>query len=98
VTPQPKIYESKVKTETKPPVNKETSTAAAVVTQPQHFPTTSQFDTALEEPQEQGHNWSSSFYGLSTEKFPKDVSDILLEPINPDDVEVKPGKLLDELR
>lgn len=104
-TPQPaatssssnsRVYEPKVKTETKPAVvNKETNgtaATAAVAAQPEHFPTTNQFDTALEEPQGQGHNWSSSFYGLSTEKFPKEVSDILMDPINPDDVEIKPGK------
>lgn len=67
--------------------------AAAVATQPQQFPSTKQFDTSFEEPpQESGHNWSSSFFGLSTERFPREVADILLEPINADDVEVKPGK------
>lgn len=69
----------------------EAAPAAAVATQPQHFPTTKQFDTQLEEPEENGHNWSSSFYGLSTERFPQEVANILLEPINPDDIEVKPG-------
>lgn len=68
------------------------SAATPIATQPQHFPTAKEFDTSLEEPQENGHNWSSSFYGLSTEPFPKEVADILLEPINPDDVEIKPGK------
>ncbi|CEP19113.1 hypothetical protein [Parasitella parasitica] len=74
---------------------------APATTQPQHFPTTDQFDTSLspvieqqEAPKEIGQNWSSSFYGLSTEKFPKDVADILLEPVNPEDVEIKPDGLL----
>ncbi|KAF1796726.1 mitochondrial genome maintenance MGM101-domain-containing protein [Mucor lusitanicus] len=73
----------------------------AVATQPQHFPTSDQFDTSSslevdqqEEPKEVGHNWSSSFYGLSTEKFPKDVADILLEPVSPEDIEIKPDGLL----
>jgi hypothetical protein len=93
---------SKVETKVEKPVIKEaeksvtqvatsTLSAAPVATQPQHFPTTKQFDTSLEEPQENGHNWSSSFFGLSTERFPKEVADILLEPVNPDDVEIKPG-------
>ncbi|CAO3648680.1 unnamed protein product [Mucor hiemalis] len=69
--------------------------AAAVATQPQQFPSTKQFDTSFEEPpQESGHNWSSSFFGLSTERFPREVADILLEPINADDVEVKPDGLI----
>ncbi|KAL9543089.1 hypothetical protein PS6_009469 [Mucor atramentarius] len=73
----------------------------AVATQPQHFPTSDQFDTSSslevdqqEEPKEVGHNWSSSFYGLSTEKFPKDVADILLEPVSPEDIEIKPDGLI----
>lgn len=70
--------------------------ASTIASTPQQFPSTKQFDTSLdmEPPQENGHNWSSSFYGLSTERFPKEVADILLEPINPDDVEVKPDGLI----
>jgi hypothetical protein len=82
-----------VKEAEKPVVTAPTSPAAAAATQPQHFPSTKEFDTQLEEPQETGHNWSSSFFGLSTERFPQEVANILLEPINPDDVEVKPGIL-----
>lgn len=82
-----------VKETEKPVVTAPASPAAAVATQTQHFPTTKEFDTQLEEPQEIGHNWSSSFFGLSTERFPQEVANILLEPINPDDVEVKPGML-----
>lgn len=78
------------------PVPAAAAAASTVATTPQQFPSTKQFDTSLEmePPQENGHNWSSSFYGLSTERFPKEVADILLEPINPDDVEVKPGEIL----
>ena len=71
----------------------------AVAMQPQHFATTDQFDTSQlqleqqEEPKEAGHNWSSSFYGLSIEKFPRDVADILLEPVSAEDIEIKPGTL-----
>ncbi|KAI7889796.1 mitochondrial genome maintenance protein [Mucor mucedo] len=71
------------------PVMKEIVSAAQ-----QHFPTTKEFDTPSEEPQEVGHNWSSSFFGLSTEKFPREVADILLEPINADDIEIKPDGLI----
>lgn len=71
-----------------------------IVSTQQQFPTTKEFDTPSEEPQEVGHNWSSSFFGLSTEKFPKEVADILLEPISADDIEIKPGKdvLINEIK
>lgn len=96
-TPTKSKFESKA-----PEVGKKSTIEAknvipAVATQPQHFPTTDQFDTSQlqieqqDEPKEAGHNWSSSFYGLSTEKFPKDVADILLEPVSAEDIEIKPG-------
>lgn len=37
------------------------------------------------------HDWSRSFHGLSAESFSKEVSDVLLAPLDPRDVEVKPG-------
>lgn len=36
-------------------------------------------------------DWSRSYYGLSKESFPKEVTDVLLAPLNPMDVEIKPG-------
>jgi len=36
-------------------------------------------------------DWSRSYHGLSTQAFSKDVADILLAPIDPLDIEVKPG-------
>jgi hypothetical protein len=36
-------------------------------------------------------DWSRSFHGLSTEAFPKEVVDILTAPLDPEDVEIKPG-------
>jgi hypothetical protein len=38
-----------------------------------------------------GTDWSRSYAGLSTEPFPKEVSEILMAPIEPTDVEIKPG-------
>jgi hypothetical protein len=60
------------------------------------FPTTTQFDTLkLDNPPAEGsHNWSTSFHGLSTARFPDEVANILLEPIKPEDIEIKPGKFL----
>ncbi|KAG1137289.1 hypothetical protein G6F37_009709 [Rhizopus arrhizus] len=59
------------------------------------FPTTTQFDTLKldNSPTEGEQNWSTSFYGLSTVRFPDEVANILLEPINVEDIEIKPGKL-----
>ena len=38
-------------------------------------------------------DWSRSYHGLSTQPFPKEAADILLAPIEPRDVEIKPGTL-----
>lgn len=38
-----------------------------------------------------GTDWSRSYSGLSTTPFPKEVSDILMAPIESDDIEIKPG-------
>lgn len=37
-------------------------------------------------------DWSRSYHGLGAEPFPKEVSDLLLAPVDPEDVEMKPGK------
>ncbi|OZJ05753.1 Mitochondrial genome maintenance protein MGM101 [Bifiguratus adelaidae] len=47
----------------------------------------------LNEP-EQSRNWSRSFHGLSVEPFPKEVAQVLMEPIPPEDIEIKPDGLL----
>ena len=46
------------------------------------------------EEQEDPHNWSTSFYGLSTQPFSPEISDILMQPLNLDDIEIKPGMYL----
>ncbi|KAI7902527.1 mitochondrial genome maintenance MGM101 [Cokeromyces recurvatus] len=67
----------------------------SIMTQADHFPTTKQFDAPLDVQSQEGQqNWSSSFYGLSTERFPEEVTNILLQPINHEDVEIKPDGLL----
>lgn len=38
-------------------------------------------------------DWSKSYHGLSSEPFAKDVANILLAPLDPLDVEMKPGAL-----
>ncbi len=36
-------------------------------------------------------DWSRSYQGLSAEPFPKEIAEILQAPVNPLDVEIKPG-------
>ncbi|TQN69965.1 Mitochondrial genome maintenance protein [Colletotrichum shisoi] len=45
---------------------------------------------------QQGHaiDWSTSYYGLGSQRFSKEIVDILLQPVNPDDVEVKPDGII----
>ncbi|OBA23817.1 mitochondrial genome maintenance MGM101 [Metschnikowia bicuspidata var. bicuspidata NRRL YB-4993] len=39
-------------------------------------------------------DWSDSFHGLGQAPFPKEASDILLAPLDPTDVEIKPDGIL----
>lgn len=39
-------------------------------------------------------DWSSSYHGLGTNAFPVDTSRILMAPIDPEDVEVKPDGII----
>ena len=36
-------------------------------------------------------DWSRSYFGLSTEPFSKEIADILQAPVDPLDIEIKPG-------
>jgi hypothetical protein len=38
-----------------------------------------------------GSDWSTSFYGLSSKPFDKEVAQILMRPLNIKDIEIKPG-------
>jgi hypothetical protein len=40
-----------------------------------------------------GEDWTTSFYGLSAKPFAKDVANVLLRPLAPTDIEIKPGEL-----
>lgn len=39
-------------------------------------------------------DWQRSFHGLSAQPFSKEAADVLLAPISPDDIEVKPEGLI----
>jgi hypothetical protein len=43
------------------------------------------------EGQQEGTDWSKSYHGLSTQAFSKEIAEVLLAPIDPLDVEMKPG-------
>jgi len=36
-------------------------------------------------------DWSRSFHGLSSQPFEKEITEVLLAPVDPTDIEVKPG-------
>ena len=37
-------------------------------------------------------DWSKSYYGLSAQPFAKEIAEVLMAPLDPMDVEMKPGK------
>lgn len=39
-------------------------------------------------------DWSTSFQGLSNTPFSKEAQEVLLQPVNPDDVEIKPDGIV----
>jgi len=39
-------------------------------------------------------DWTRSFHGLAADPFPKEAADILLAPLAPDDIEVKPDGIV----
>ncbi|KAI9234620.1 MAG: mitochondrial genome maintenance MGM101-domain-containing protein [Podila humilis] len=43
---------------------------------------------------EDGQDWTRSFAGMAIEPFEKDVADILMKPLDPADIEIKPDGLL----
>ncbi|GJE87292.1 mitochondrial genome maintenance MGM101-domain-containing protein [Phanerochaete sordida] len=45
-------------------------------------------------PDAPGTDWSKSYHGLSAAPFPKEVAEVLLAPIDPQDVEMKPDGLI----
>jgi hypothetical protein len=55
------------------------------------------FDNEAEKPAfagEEAEDLTSSFKGISTDPFPKEVQDALLQPVDLKDIECKPGTTL----
>lgn len=42
-------------------------------------------------------DWSRSYYGLSSQPFSKEIAEILEQPIDPADIEMKPGMKSEEV-
>jgi len=61
---------------------------------PKPAPPVSNQVTELQEDDPSQVDWSKSFHGLSVEPFAKEAADILLAPINEDDVEIKPDGII----
>lgn len=59
-----------------------------------YFPGTEDFDPVING-SESSQNWSTSFHGLSTQPFSREISDILMQPVDMHDIEIKPGKITD---
>jgi len=80
-----------------PPVQTERQTEASA---PQSEPlrdisTTGLSDAPSTLPKQQEHvDWTTSFHGLSTESFSQEAQDALLQPLNVDDIEVKPDGIV----
>lgn len=51
-------------------------------------------ESSLAAPDEAATDWSRSFHGLSASPFPKEAADVLLAPIEPADIEMKPDGLI----
>jgi hypothetical protein len=39
-------------------------------------------------------DWTKSFHGLSTQPFAKEAADVLLAPLDPNDIEIKPDGII----
>ncbi|KAI9008773.1 mitochondrial genome maintenance MGM101-domain-containing protein [Phycomyces nitens] len=60
-----------------------------------YFPKSVQFDRPLDEfDDSESRNWSTSFHGLSTQPFPPEISNVLMQAVNENDIEVKPDGMI----
>lgn len=61
-------------------------------TTPQPTPSPFLENLSLDNGSVSGTDWSKSYHGLSSQPFSKEAADILQAPLDPSDVEMKPGK------
>lgn len=45
-------------------------------------------------PNGEATDWSKSYHGLSSAPFPAEAAEILLAPLDPEDIEMKPGTFI----
>ena len=57
-------------------------------------PSTSDEPIKLQEDDPTQVDWTKSFHGLSVQPFSKEAADVLLAPVNPEDVEIKPDGII----
>lgn len=83
--------------QTLPPVQTERNIAA----NPPQEPITDLSQSGLSDqpsktgtPSEENVDWTTSFSGLSSQAFSKEASDILMQPVNTDDIEIKADGIL----
>jgi hypothetical protein len=76
-------------------------TARILAPTPAHQTTTNISKTGLadaplspDSPPQEKIDWTRSFHGLSAAPFPKEVADILLAEVDPEEVEIKPDGIL----
>lgn len=85
--------ESKPLTEIKPKVATQSDTENSNPQSPVSF-NDSPIEPTAAAATGQAINWSDSFYGLGSAPFPREISDILLAPLDEVDIEIKPDGLL----
>src|SRR5258708_8723808 len=56
--------------------------------------TSSVFADSLPAPDGCSTNWPTSYHGLSVQPFPPEATEILMAPIDPMDIEMKPGSFM----
>lgn len=88
---KPRFAQAATSTPAKPSTAAKPSTSSQP---PQANTSSSQILPELQEDDPSNVDWSKSFYGLSTEPFAKEAADILLAPIDPEDIEVKPDGII----
>ncbi|KAI0722678.1 mitochondrial genome maintenance MGM101-domain-containing protein [Earliella scabrosa] len=69
----------------------------AATSSPGSFAAAEQADstTISGSPSDPSHpDWSKSYFGLSTQPFPKEAAEVLMQPVDPADVEIKPDGLI----
>ena len=68
--------------------------AAAAASKPRSLENLEDQPLTLEEEDPSHVDWTRSFQGLSVQPFSKEAADILLAPLDPEDIEIKPDGII----